>query len=53
MDLWNGRWCMNKRIEKAAEEIAQKKHFDHIVLNEDLDKAAAEVRRLVSQFLEA
>lgn len=45
--------AINKRIEKAAEEIAQKKHFDHIVLNEDLDKAAAEVRRLVSQFLEA
>jgi guanylate kinase len=44
--------AINKRIQKAAEEIAQKKHFDHIVLNEDLDRAIAEVRELVRRFLE-
>lgn len=42
---------IRKRIGKAEEEIAQKVHFDHVVLNEDLEKATAEVLALVQQFL--
>ena len=44
---------IRKRIGKAEEEIAQKVHFDHVVLNEDLEKATAEVLALVQQFLSA
>jgi guanylate kinase len=42
---------IDKRIAKAAQEIEQKIHFDHIVLNDDLNRAAAEVKALVSHFL--
>lgn len=44
---------IDKRIAKAAQEIGQKNHFDHIVLNDNLDSAAAEVKALVSHFLAA
>lgn len=43
---------IEKRIAKAAEEIEQKKHFDHIVLNDDLERATEEVKQLVRLFLE-
>ena len=39
------------RIEKAAEEITFSKKFDHIVLNDDLNKASEQVRMLVIDFL--
>jgi guanylate kinase len=39
------------RIEKAAEEIAFSKNFDHIVLNDDLNKASEQVKMLVIDFL--
>lgn len=39
------------RIEKAAEEIAFSKNFDHIVLNDDLNKASEQVKLLVIDFL--
>lgn len=39
------------RIEKAAEEIRSAKEFDHIVVNDDLEKAKAEVFNLVKKFL--
>lgn len=43
--------AISKRIQKAAEEIAQKKHFDQIVMNDDLEKATIEVLGLVKGFL--
>jgi guanylate kinase len=39
------------RIDKAAEEIAFSNNFDHIVLNDDLDKASAAVKELVTSFI--
>jgi guanylate kinase len=39
------------RIEKAAEEITFSKKFDHIVLNDDLNKASEQVKMLVIDFL--
>ncbi len=39
------------RVAKAAEEIAFSNNFDHIVLNEDLNKASAEVKALVTAFI--
>ena len=44
---------IEKRMAKAAQEIEQKNHFDHIVLNDELDRATAEVKQLVSRFLNA
>lgn len=40
-----------KRIEKAAEEISQQIHFDHIVLNDNLDAATEQVLSLIQGFL--
>jgi guanylate kinase len=42
---------IGKRIEKAAEEISQKIHFDHIVLNDNLDAATKQVLSLIQGFL--
>lgn len=39
------------RIEKAAAEITFSKKFDHIVLNDDLNKASEQVKMLVIDFL--
>jgi guanylate kinase len=39
------------RLAKAAEEISFSDNFDHIVLNDDLDKASEEVRQLVAAFI--
>jgi guanylate kinase len=43
---------INKRISKAAEEISQKIHFDHIVLNDDLETATAAVLSLICTYLD-
>jgi guanylate kinase len=43
---------INKRISKAAEEISQKIHFDHIVLNDDLETATATVLSLICTYLD-
>lgn len=39
------------RVAKAAEEISFSENFDHIVLNDDLDKASKEVKQLVTAFI--
>jgi guanylate kinase len=39
------------RVAKAAEEISFSQNFDHIVLNDDLDKASEEVKQLVAAFI--
>lgn len=43
---------INKRLSKAAEEISQKIHFDHIVLNDDLDTATNVVLSLICAYLD-
>ena len=42
---------IEQRIDRAAYEISQARHFDHIVVNDSLDDAKAEVLRLVRNFL--
>jgi len=39
------------RIRKAEEEIKAAGSFDHIIVNDDLEKAKAEARRIVSSFI--
>ncbi|WP_417431093.1 guanylate kinase [Halpernia sp.] len=39
------------RVEKAAEELTFENQFDKIVVNDNLDKAKAEVFKLISEFI--
>jgi guanylate kinase len=40
------------RVSKAAYEISFVHHFNHVVVNDDLDKACSEAERIVIKFLE-
>ena len=42
---------IDKRINKAEQEIAKRSDFDHIVLNDDFTTACEEVLILVKNFL--
>ena len=42
---------INKRLNKAAEEISQQIHFDHIVLNDNLETATDAVLSLIVTYL--
>lgn len=42
---------LQARINKAGYEISFKHHFDHIIVNENLEKACAEAEKLILQFL--
>ncbi len=42
---------IEKRIERAAYELAQAEHFDTVIVNDDLEKARAEVVDKVRAFL--
>ncbi|WP_089872852.1 guanylate kinase [Epilithonimonas hungarica] len=39
------------RVEKAGEEMTYQKHFDKIIVNTDLDKAKAEVEKIINNFI--
>jgi guanylate kinase len=39
------------RLQKAGSEMQYAKHFDAILLNDDLERSCAEARRLVAEFL--
>ena len=39
------------RIEKASWEMNQSEYFDHIIINDDLDRAKAEAKKLLIEFL--
>lgn len=43
--------AIDRRVAKAAEEMTFAPQFDHILINDDLEKAFAEARRLVDTFL--
>lgn len=45
--------AIEERIEKAASELTYAPHFDHIVINDTLEHAVAEVSRLIGNFLHA
>ena len=42
---------LQKRLDKAAEEIAQLNAFDIVIVNDDLDTARQELMKKVSVFL--
>lgn len=42
---------INMRIAKASIELATAPQFDHVILNDDLDKALEEAEKLVSDFI--
>jgi guanylate kinase len=42
---------LEKRLGKAAYELKFARHFDHLLVNDSLDKALAEAEKLVRQFL--
>ncbi len=42
---------LQARINKAAYEISFKHHFDHIIVNDNLEKACAEAEQLILKFL--
>lgn len=42
---------INMRIAKASVELATAPQFDHIILNDDLDKALREAEALVANFI--
>lgn len=42
---------INMRIAKASVELATAPQFDHIILNDDLDKALKEATELVDEFI--
>jgi guanylate kinase len=39
------------RLAKAEQELATASSFDHCIVNDDLDRAYAELKRLVGPFL--
>lgn len=43
--------AIERRVAKAAEEMTYADKFDHIIVNDDLQKAYADAERLVSEFL--
>lgn len=43
---------IKKRVAKAELEMSYSNHFDKIVVNDELEKAKAEIERLVRAFLE-
>lgn len=44
---------LEARVNKAAYEISFKHSFQHVILNDDLDKAIAEAISIVGNFIEA
>ena len=42
---------LQKRLDKAADEIAQLNAFDIVIVNDDLDTARQELMKKVSVFL--
>lgn len=42
---------LDMRVNKAAEEMKEEKHFDKVVLNENLDEAIQEAERIVKSFI--
>jgi guanylate kinase len=43
--------ALQDRLSKAAYEISFRHHFNHIIINEDLEKACNEARQVITAFL--
>lgn len=44
---------INMRLAKAKQELSRVSEFDYVLLNDDLEKACAEAKTVVQQFLSA
>lgn len=44
---------INMRLAKAKQELSRVNEFDYVLLNDDLEKACAEAKTVVKQFLSA
>lgn len=42
---------LQARVNKASYEISFKHHFDHIIVNDDLDRACKEAEKLILDFI--
>lgn len=42
---------LNARVNKASYELSFKHYFDHIIINDDLDKAVKQAEEIVNAFL--
>jgi guanylate kinase len=42
---------IEQRIAKAGEELGYAERFDRVVVNDNLDEAVEEVRRIVTAFI--
>ena len=42
---------IDKRVAKAEFELSKSGEFDHIVVNDDLDKAVADTEKIIGEFL--
>lgn len=42
---------INTRVSKASYELSFADQFDHVIINDNLDKACAEAEKIVSEFL--
>lgn len=40
------------RLDKANEELSHAESFDYVLLNDDLEKACDEIKKIVNQFIE-
>jgi guanylate kinase len=43
--------AINTRVNKASYELSFADQFDHVIVNDDLDKACKEAERIASDFL--
>ena len=43
---------INTRVSKASYELSFADQFDHVIVNDDLDKACKEAEKIVRKFLE-
>lgn len=48
----DSREVIAKRVAKAEFEISKSEQFDHVVVNDRLDEAVAQTRRIIEKFLE-
>lgn len=40
---------INQRLQLAQEEITQAKHYDYVVINDNFDRALAEIQEIITQ----
>ncbi|QZX49079.1 guanylate kinase [Mycoplasma sp. E35C] len=43
---------INKRLEQAIKEYAHKEFYDHVIVNDDLDKTIDKIKKLIKESIE-